>query len=69
MEDNVFNIDTIKIGSVLRLSACGAKVERSPGVWEVVGSIPGWVIPKTLKMVLDAVKCDWVECYISVPKI
>ena len=29
-------------------------VERSPGVREVVGSISGWVIPKTLKMVLDA---------------
>ena len=28
--------------------------ERSPGVREVVGSIPSQVIPKTLKMVLDA---------------
>ena len=32
----------------------GLVVERSPGVREVVGSIPGRVIPKTLKMVLDA---------------
>ena len=29
-------------------------VERSLGLQEVVGSIPGRVIPKTLKMVLDA---------------
>ena len=29
-------------------------VERSAGVREVVGSIPSQVIPKTLKMVLDA---------------
>ena len=32
----------------------GLVVERSPSVREVVGSIPGRVIPKTLKMVLDA---------------
>ena len=32
----------------------GLVVERSPGVREVVGSIPCRVIPKTLKMVLDA---------------
>ena len=32
----------------------GLVVERSAGVREVVGSIPGQVIPKTLKMVLDA---------------
>ena len=29
-------------------------VECLPGVREVVDSIPDWVIPKTLKMVLDA---------------
>ena len=32
----------------------GLVVERSPGVQEVVGSIPGRVIPKTCNMVLDA---------------
>ena len=32
----------------------GLVVERSPGVREVVSSIPGRVIPKTSKMVLDA---------------
>ena len=32
----------------------GPVVECSPGVWEVVGSIPGRVISKTLKLVLDA---------------
>ena len=32
----------------------GIVVERSPGVREDVGSIPGWVIPKTLEIVLDA---------------
>ena len=32
----------------------GLVVEHSAGVREVVGSIPGRVIPKTLKMVLDA---------------
>ena len=31
----------------------GLVVQHLPGVWDVVGSIPGWVIPKTLKMVLD----------------
>ena len=30
----------------------GPVVEHSPGVWEVVGSIPGWIIPKTLKWYL-----------------
>ena len=29
-------------------------LEHSNGVWEVVGSIPDQVTPKTLKMVLDA---------------
>ena len=29
-------------------------VETSPGVWEVVGSIPGQVKPKTLKMIIGA---------------
>ena len=32
----------------------GLVVEHTPGVREVVGSIPDLVIPKTLKMVLDA---------------
>ena len=32
----------------------GKVVERSTGVQEVVGSVPGWVIPKTSKMKLDA---------------
>ena len=32
----------------------GLVVERSPGVREVTGSIPGQVIPKTLKMGLYA---------------
>ena len=32
----------------------GLVVECSAGVQEVVGLIPGRVIPKTLKMVLDA---------------
>ena len=32
----------------------GLVVEGLPGVREVVGLIPGQVIPKTLKMVLDA---------------
>ena len=32
----------------------GSVVERSPGVREVVGSIPCQVIPKTFKLVLDA---------------
>ena len=35
-------------------AAGGPVVECLPGVQEVMGSIPGWVIPKTLKMVLDA---------------
>ena len=29
-------------------------VESSPGVWEAVGLIPSQVIPRTVKMALDA---------------
>ena len=32
----------------------GEVVERPPRVREVTGSIPGWVIPKTIKMVVIA---------------
>ena len=32
----------------------GPVVERSPGVWEVLGSVLGRVIPKTFKIVLGA---------------
>ena len=32
----------------------GLPVESSPSVSEVVGSIPGWIIPKISKIVLDA---------------
>ena len=38
----------------LMTTPSGPVVERSPGVREIMGSIPGWVIPKTLKMVLGA---------------
>ena len=43
MQDNVF-----KIG------IAGSVVERPLCDQEVAGSIPGWVIPKTLKMELAA---------------
>ena len=39
---------------VLMTTPGGLVVECSPGVQEVVGSIPGHVIPKTSKMVFDA---------------
>ena len=41
--------------SVFRVTPPGPPVvEHSPGVWHVVGSVPGQVIPKTSKMVLGA---------------
>ena len=44
----------ISVVPVILNRPSGLVVERSPGVREVVGSIPGRVIPKTLQMVLDA---------------
>ena len=40
--------------SVYILANCSVKVEHSAMVRKVVGSIPGRVIPKTSKIVLDA---------------
>ena len=42
--------------AVLQLGRGGLVVECSPPVLKVVGSIPGGVLPKTLKMVLDALR-------------
>ena len=47
-------LQEFEVGVVTGATAPGGLVvERTPGVWEVVGSIPGRVITKTLKMVLD----------------
>ena len=42
------------IVQLLWIAPGGLVIELSPGVREVVGLIPGWVMPKTLKMVFDA---------------
>ena len=49
--NQVLNTSNVKD---VKTAPTGPVVEDSPGVWEVMGSIPGQVKPKTLKMVLGA---------------
>ena len=44
----------------------GVVVERPPQEWEVASSIPGGVIPKTLKMVVVAALLGAQGCGVSI---
>ena len=44
-------------------TGCGRSTLATLGVWEVVGSIPSWVKPKILKMVVMAFPPDASQEY------
>ena len=44
----------IEFATLITTTPEGPVVECSPGVQEAVGSIPGGVIPKALKIVIDS---------------
>ena len=52
LERQIYYNELCPTSTMLFTPPGGLVVERSPGVWEVVGLIPSWVIPKTLKWYL-----------------